>query len=103
MRLFKILRGEVGESGADLGLIYRLRRQAQARGPGRTQVELELTRNWVGRGFAASVGSRPPSVRGAQFGTGATGPPCAGLQNAPTHMPTPDVRGAATADSLPLG
>ena len=25
--------------------------------------------------------------------TGATGPPCAGLQNATTHMPTPDVGG----------
>ena len=29
------------------------------------QVKVDSSRNWVGRGFAASVGSRPPSVRGA--------------------------------------
>ena len=37
----------------------------------RTQVKVDESSNWLGRGFAAAVGSRPPSVRGAQFGTGA--------------------------------
>ena len=33
--------------------------------------------------------------------TGATGPPCAGLQNATTHMPTPDVGGRWPAAIVP--
>ena len=32
------------------------------------QVKVERSRNWVGQGFPASVGSRPPSVRGAPYG-----------------------------------